>query len=341
MTVGKRIEPADSTLEKVSKGDATCLSPLSVFEKYALTWDEKEQLPVILLRAICRLAEDNPDAIERGFTSRDIVEKVGQIRGFSWETTTEPESKKISRYWKKLQTIQETKKEGIIHQMAAIGLEKYAVVDMVNKGGGTGNETRYSIVWHKFDEEPDIAQILGHPSINSDELPKGWIRYVCEDVEGISKYLTKGWRVQLMISIVLLALIFIVYYGAFLVTLIFDRENTNLMLQLITGGTVFIALVWMFFGHLFKIQTRRIIPMPSIFQSVDNNHLLELKKAKDQSKQIKLVKYSGECPICGGRVIAKSGGLTFYGRIVGKCENAPVEHIFSFDHVTRRGKPLR
>jgi len=247
----------------------------------------------------------------------------------------------ISNHWKTLQIIQETKREGIIQFLASKGFEEFPVVDKVHKGGGTGNETRYSIIWRRFDAEPDIDQILGHSSINSDELPKGWIRYVCEDVEGISNYLTKGWRIQLMISIVLLALIFFVYYGAFLVTLIFDRGNTNLMLQLLTGGTIFIAMIWIFFGHLFKIQTRRIVPMPSIFQSADNNHLLELKKTKYQSKQVKLVKYSGECPICGGRVIAKSGGFTFYGRIVGKCENAPVEHVFSFDHVTRKGKPLR
>lgn len=314
--------------------------PLSILENLALTWEEKDQLPVLVLRAICRLAEEQPENEEQGFTSLEIVEKVGQIRGNSWHFS-ETESRKISTNWKRLRVIQEKKRTGIIQDIAAKGFDTFPHVDKVNKGGGSGHETRYSIIWRRFDEEPDIDQILTRSAINTDSLPEDWIQYVCEDVEGISKYLTKGWRIQLIITMALLAIIFVLYYGGFALTLMFDRENTSQILQLLSGGIILAALVWAFFGHLLTLQSKRIVPLPSIFQSLDNNHLIELKTSDDKEKQSKLVRYSGECPICNGRVIAKSGGLTFFGRIVGKCENAPVEHIFSFDHVTRRGKPLR
>jgi len=340
MTVDKHIEAPAKTVEKASNSGDTCSTSLSIFENLALAWEEKDQLPVLVLRAICRLAEEQPENVEQGFTSVEIVAKVGQIRGNSWHFS-ETESRKISTNWKRLRVIQEKKRAGIIQHMETKGFDTFPHIDMVNKGGGSGHETRYSIVWRRFDEEPDIDEVLSRSSIRTGVLPEGWIQYVCEDVEGISKYLAKGWRIQLIIVMALLAIIFVLYYGGFALTLIFDRENTSQIFQLLSSGIILAALIWAFFGHLLTLQSKRIVPLPSIFQSLDNNHLIELKASKDKAKQPKLVRYSGECPICKGRVIAKSGGLAFFGRIVGKCENAPVEHIFSFDHVTRRGKPLR
>lgn len=58
-------------------------------------------------------------------------------------------------------------------------------------------------------------------------------------------------------------------------------------------------------------------------------------------KSIKAVRYVAACPLCGGRVSATKGRLEFFGRIVGRCEEAPVEHAYSFDHVTRNGRLLR
>jgi len=83
MTVGKRIAAAENTLEKVSKGDATCCKPLSAFEKLLQHWPEKEQKPVLVLQALCLLAKENPDVVGHGFTSNDIVEKVEKITGHS------------------------------------------------------------------------------------------------------------------------------------------------------------------------------------------------------------------------------------------------------------------
>jgi len=50
----------------------------------------------------------------------------------------------------------------------------------------------------------------------------------------------------------------------------------------------------------------------------------------------KLFVTSPHCPICGGRVSATKGRLEFFGKIVGRCEEAPVEHVF-FRSITLRG----
>ncbi|MFQ3237056.1 MAG: hypothetical protein ACI9C4_002634 [Paraglaciecola sp.] len=45
--------------------------------------------------------------------------------------------------------------------------------------------------------------------------------------------------------------------------------------------------------------------------------------------------------LCGDPIIIKNGGKKFGGRYVGKCTLAPSEHVFIFDHLTKRGLPAR
>ena len=60
-----------------------------------------------------------------------------------------------------------------------------------------------------------------------------------------------------------------------------------------------------------------------------------------------LVRYVADCPLCGAQrqglsaVRLDSGRIEFYGRIVGRCRHAPNEHVWSFDHITGRGRFLR
>ena len=44
--------------------------------------------------------------------------------------------------------------------------------------------------------------------------------------------------------------------------------------------------------------------------------------------------------ICGAKVQVDSGEREFRGRLVGRCQESPDEHAFSFDRVTRSGKAL-
>jgi len=81
-------------------------------------------LPVLVLRAICHLVEEQPESVEQGFTSIEIVDKVGQLRENPWHFS-ETESKKISTNWKRLRVIQETKRVGIIQHMEGKGFDTF------------------------------------------------------------------------------------------------------------------------------------------------------------------------------------------------------------------------
>jgi hypothetical protein len=58
-------------------------------------------------------------------------------------------------------------------------------------------------------------------------------------------------------------------------------------------------------------------------------------------KELVFVVYEGECPICGGEVDIIQGKKQHKDRLIGQCMNNGVEHIFSFDQITKKGVPLR
>lgn len=56
---------------------------------------------------------------------------------------------------------------------------------------------------------------------------------------------------------------------------------------------------------------------------------------------LRLARYSAVCPKCSGKIDLTSGRRDFPGRVVGRCADSPMEHVYAFDPVSRTGSPLR
>lgn len=64
----------------------------------------------------------------------------------------------------------------------------------------------------------------------------------------------------------------------------------------------------------------------------------QLDMAKDAERRyIRLVRYNSVCPICAGKIELHYGLGGQSRRLFGFCSEAPQEHRFTFDRVTRRG----
>ena len=61
----------------------------------------------------------------------------------------------------------------------------------------------------------------------------------------------------------------------------------------------------------------------------------------DVPNSLRLIKYGAQCPICSAKVLLDVGEPDFQSRIVGRCQESPREHVFSFDRVRRCGYRLR
>ncbi|MFZ4701857.1 MAG: hypothetical protein ACOYMG_17565 [Candidatus Methylumidiphilus sp.] len=135
-----------------------------------------------------------------------------------------------------------------------------------------------------------------------------------------------------------MALVFIVIFAV-------QRQlPLHQLFYLLVGVSGIIWPLWAAFNPLFRVWDWKIVVAPEWIQvdATQSDRLLEWQSPPRYAKKmIKAVRYSGECPICKGKVIACSGGREFFHRIIGRCEDAPVEHVFSFDHITKTGRPLR
>lgn len=323
---------------------------LGLIEKSIASWSVKDRLDCLLLRALLQLSKSKPELVKNGFLAWDLVEAVSTIRERQWSTPKDKErmSDDVRRTWNKLETLWKSKSEGVRQTLLDAGCEHHPIFKRV-EGGGTGRSTKYFIEWCKLATPPATNnQVIQEPK--QQNIPLG-IRYICEDIkdpgflarifaEGL---LLKGWRKFAYITVLLIPILMMLILAlTFLVNVIFyDSSTKNLMGPLLTNSLMFFTIA-ITVNPMLNLKTKGILIAPWWMQSEDGERLLEFRKPpRFTEKSIKAVSYSATCPICGAKVIAKSGGLEFFGRIIGRCDDGPVEHVFSFDYITRQGTWLR
>jgi hypothetical protein len=322
-----------------------------LIDELASAWKEKERLDVLVLRAICRLSVKHPERASEGFSSLDIVPVVGKLRGRPWSAGSDKNqmSDDVRRNWNKLTATWESKFEGIAQSLTD---DKFDLLPELEKteGGGTGRQSLYRIEWRLCDEQSTTTT----PRRSTQPLadPARDIRYICEDIEdanAFSRIFTRGleltgWKKAAYVIAIgaplLFGWLFLVQF-AFGMTVWAAVGGKNVITSILSLLVIYWA-AWATMGPLYTLPTSKIVVGPWWMQSIDDDRLLEHRyPPRFPKKSIKAVRYTAVCPICGGKVSAKSGGFEFWRRIIGRCEDAPVEHVFSFDHVSRSGYALR
>lgn len=97
------------------------------------------------------------------------------------------------------------------------------------------------------------------------------------------------------------------------------------------------------FSGVFRLFDNRIMLASEWFLSwKELGATVEINRSKDPDapSTIHVHRYSAECPICGWMVKLDKGEPDFPGRIVGRCEENPREHVFSFDRSSKQGRRL-
>jgi len=147
-----------------------------------------------------------------------------------------------------------------------------------------------------------------------------------------------GWRRHAFRGVLLVGIL-IVGLTALLVPLtVFVSKSVSGIANAAFAAVVFGYVFWATLGTLLMLHRWRVALAPWWMQSVDDDRLVEWRcPPRHPVKSIKAVRYTAECPLCGGKVVARSGGLMHAWAIVGRCEEAPAAHVFSFDHVRREG----
>jgi hypothetical protein len=108
-----------------------------------------------------------------------------------------------------------------------------------------------------------------------------------------------------------------------------------------------IGLPWGAYWHfsgIFRLFDDRIMIAPEwTLAWKELGATVEITRSKDADapSTIHVHRYSASCPICGWMVKLDRGEPNFPRRIVGRCEEHPREHVFSFDRSSKRGVLLQ
>lgn len=316
--------------------------------KISSEWQVQPRLDIQLLLALCKLSLDNPKKADDGFTSLDLAEVISKMR-HGWSDLNSPEqvSSDVRRQWKKLDSTWKAKAEGISQHFQNAGISLVPTLDKA-EGGGAGRLSYYRIVWKPLD-----INAIPNTEIESQTLNSQSIKYVCEDIteaNWLARIFKDGYHLTQVRKIIMAIVIAIPLIIAWLLLVFFlfgtltlwDSIGTPTVIKSFGILVLTCAVVWTLIGKLLSVSTNKIVLAPWWMQSINDDRLLEHRHPpRYKYKSVKAVHYTATCPKCNGKVSAKSGGWSFWGRIVGRCENSPNEHIYSFDHITRLGLPLR
>lgn len=106
---------------------------------------------------------------------------------------------------------------------------------------------------------------------------------------------------------------------------------------------------WLLLHPLVRLYDRWIVmASPLLYPFSEWDCQVELQWDAESSEAprargytLRLVRYAADCPLCGGKVWLRDGGIEYLGRLVGRCIEEPTEHVFSFDRKLRAGYWLR
>jgi hypothetical protein len=216
-------------------------------------------------------------------------------------------------------------------------------------GGGRGNPTLYRLDFEPlpmFDEGADEFS-----SVEANAAQTKVIRYQIEPAKaawwlqpiiGNTPFRMRSARGYCLLGLVLLeALVLLAGWG--LLLLIF-RGSRSIQISDVGLLLTLFALTWTWWHFM-----QPLIRLPNDRVTIANDLLLgwsqlngQFRLTRDAKSKVaggwfQLVRHWGTCPLCAGEVEIAAGGQAFPGRLVGRCSDSPIEHVFSFDPVSRSG----
>lgn len=323
-----------------------------VLAELASGWREANRLDVLCLRALISLSLQQPERADEGFDAWEVAAEVGNLTGRNWGAgdTREGVAGKVRDNWKRLtEEVWPVKLEGVRQAFSSRALSCVPVLERV-VGGGQGNPTRYKVLFSASPGDDvcsnaQTAECSSEPRLHNEHEGLS-VRYICEDVTDanwLANLFGRGFTLEgvrvVALRAILIAGILAVTLMALLVPLsmVGAKSMQPVFYAALTAALCAYAF-WTNLGCIFVLRERRVALAPWWMQSIDDDRLLEWRgPPRYPVKSIKAVRYTATCPLCGGKVVVRSGGFRRLWALVGRCEEAPDAHVFSFDNVLRCG----
>ncbi len=318
-------------------------------ELIKLSDPRRNQLPISFFRALSALtlrdAQQGVKPHDVRFTPVELAQKAIEL-GYVKKKPKQAESDWVRTNWSKLEEVIESRKDHLQEVCRSSGYSLYPWIGKEESIGGQGNYSYYFIVPTLFSQE-ETNKLAQYPT------QLDGIHYVQESLVNIPRwacwvngFTLKSWRKYAYILPGIISILAILGYVLLILLLGLYTEISTV--KWLTCLLVSAIVFWMVVSSpLYSVSSNRIVMAPDWMTPWKETSVqLELTKVGlnpetgDAIRELRLMVYSAKCPICQNRIEIQSGGFQFPFRLVGRCNESPREHVFSFDHVTRTGKRL-
>jgi len=149
----------------------------------------------------------------------------------------------------------------------------------------------------------------------------------------------QGWKLYSYIALPIVALAL----GYFLMVWNIYGISTASIYSAI-GFITIISVLYLTVQPFYEAMDKRIAIAPDWLLNLSAFNVLiratksDVKRPNGKAyRTLQFVKFQATCPICDGEIDIEKGKYLFKGRLIGLCKESPREHVFSFDHVTKKG----
>lgn len=232
----------------------------------------------------------------------------------------------------------------LCERLRRAGLDQMPVVRANDGKGGKGNERAFWL---------DVAPLTDASVPKEQQRPWVHIEYSRTDAGSVrpswllrlifrnGELKNRSWRgLSLLVGIV----IGLVLLGLWLLVGMWSVAALDQALSLRQlGNVVFLGLgswfIWAnFYAPWWRLVDDRVIKAPSALLSIfEDSAELEMHRDSEGRQWTRFVRFSGDCPICSGRVLLMPGKPDQALPIVGRCIESPYAHVYSFDRARLSG----
>jgi hypothetical protein len=196
------------------------------------------------------------------------------------------------------------------------------------------------------DAPPPVAVGPQATAVQYEFTPPGQVRaaWYARPLIGAGSFVTQSWRGLLWVAAFVAPVGYLVISA--MLALGFTNRHRPLQTSDLATLVVVAILAWsvwrLFVRPMLWLLEDRIIPATESWVAWnEDNAQLELTKDEQGRRRLQLVRYTAVCPICSGTVELRYAQGANRRRLLGCCAEAPHDHVFSFDRVSRRGERLQ
>lgn len=330
--------------ENSSKHLLTCNSQADALRS-ALVWLDREGRGQRNARALRQLLDATLVAVSRGDAPPEkdtttLRQLLQQIDGDDATPSKSFRAAELETWWaaRAEQLRQECNRQGC----------RWMPRLVVKPGGGRNLPSRLLFEFETT-ADPELAADVTEPSTGNVVMhyrmepakPAFWLRLLV----GSRPFPIQSWRGYLLLAIAAttMLLIGLMWFGHYALWSRGQPLTTAALAQL---GLVCVvtAGLWWISKPIRELPTARVTIAGPVFLALSELYgQLRTMRASDgklKSREFSVVRHWGICPICSAEVDVDDGRKAFPDRLVGRCHDAPWEHVFSFDPVRLVGRHL-